>query len=215
MARISRMASSAAASRPKPMHPTGLRAASFAISPAHVRTLLWLRFKLTLRRYTRSWQQIVGLLFGLLFLIPVAGGLAVVTGLVYTGFSRAAGVQVLFAVVAFLYLIWALLPLLQYSLNEGLDVTKLQIYPLTRGEQMVSLVLATFLDLGTLFILALYITIFIGWHASPAAAAITLVALVLAYVHTVGFSQLILAALMGLLRSRRFRDLTVIVFAVL
>ncbi len=71
------MASSAAASRPA--HPAGLRAASFAISPAHVRTLLWLRFKLTLRRYTRSWQQIVGLLFGLLFLIPVAGGLAIVT----------------------------------------------------------------------------------------------------------------------------------------
>jgi ABC-2 type transport system permease protein len=204
-----------AASRPLPTHPTGLRAASFAIAPAHVRTLLWLRFKLTLRRYTRSWQQVVGLFFGLLFLIPVAGGLAVVTGLAYTGLSHAAGVQVLFAVVAFLYIIWALLPLLQYSLNEGLDVTKLQIYPLTRGEQMVSLVLATFLDLGTLFILALYVAIFIGWHASPAAAAVTLVALVLAYVHTVGFSQLMLAALMGLLRSRRFRDLTVIMFAVL
>src|SRR5262249_18785318 len=41
----------------------------------------------------------------------------------------------------------------------------------------------------------------------------TLVALALAYVHTVSLSQLILAALMGLLRSRRFRDLSIIIFA--
>ena len=212
---MARIASSAVSPTSQQPHPTGLRAASFAIHPAHVRTLLWLRFKLTLRRYTRGWQQLVGLIFGLLFLIPTAGGLALVTALGYTQLSRPAAVQLLFAAVTALFILWALLPLLQYSLNEGLDVTKLQIFPLTRGEQMISLVLATFLDIGILFILALYVAVFIGWSASPAAAIVTVVALVLAYVHTVGFSQLILAALMGLLRSRRFRDLTVILFAII
>jgi ABC-2 type transport system permease protein len=56
--------------------------------------------------------------------------------------------------------------------------------------------------------------VFIGWRATPLAAAITTVALVVAYIHTVGFSQLMLAALMGLLRSRRYRDLAVLFFAV-
>lgn len=186
---------------------------SYAINPAHVRTLLWLRWKLTLRGYTRSWQRIVGLAFSILFIVPVSVGLAFGSIYGYSSLSRAAAMQILFGVLALLYIGWAALPLLQYTLNEGLDVTKLQIYPLTRGEQMVSLVLATFFDFTTIIIIALYIAVFIGWHASPLAAAVTVVALLAAYIHTIGFSQLILAALMGLLRTRRFRDLTVIVFA--
>ena len=186
---------------------------SYAINPAHVRTLLWLRWKLTIRGYARSWQSVVGLVFSLLFVIPFAGGLAFVSALGYTQLRPASAAQILFAVVTGLYILWATLPLLQYSLNEGLDVTKLQIYPLTRGEQMLSLVLSTLLDVSTLFIIPLYIAIVVGWHATPLGTAVTVVAIVLAYVHTVGFSQLMLAALMGLLRTRRFRDLTVIVFA--
>lgn len=186
---------------------------SYVINPAHVRTLLWLRWKLTLRGYTRNWQRIVGLVFAILFIVPASFGAAFGSVYAYTSLSHTAATQILFGVLALLYIGWAALPLLQYTLNEGLDVTKLQIYPLTRGEQMVSLVLATFFDFTTFIIIALYVAVFIGWHASPAAAVITVVALLAAYIHTVGFSQLILAALMGLLRTRRFRDLTVIVFA--
>lgn len=195
--------------------PTGLRAVSFRIKPSHVRMLLWLRLRLTLRRFQRSWQAVVGLIFGLLFVIPLSGGLGFLTAFAYTQLDRPAAAQLLFGVVALLFLVWAVLPLLQYSLNEGLDVTKLQTYPLTRGEQMVSLVLATLFDLSTLFLVALYVGVFAGWHATPLAAAVTAVALAAAYVHTVGMSQLVLAALMGLLRSRRFRDLTIIVFALI
>jgi hypothetical protein len=179
-----------------------------------VRALLWLRWKLTVRGYTRSWRKIVGFVFTLLFLLWFAGTAGVTTGIAYTVFPRAAAAELLFAVVSVIYLVWAILPLLQYNLNEGLDVTKLQTYPLTRGEQMLSLVLATFFDISTLFIVALFVAIFIGWHASPAAAVITIVALVIAYVHIVSFSQFVLAGLMGILRSRRYRDLAVIVFAI-
>src|SRR5262245_7944472 len=211
MARIAQ--TSTAASPAEAARRPGLRSISFALNPAHVRMLLWLRLKLTLRGYARSWQRVVGLIFGLLFLIPLAGGLTFLTATGYTDLGRPAATQLLFGVVALLYLIWAVLPLLQYSLNDGLDVTKLQISPLTRCEQMVSLVLATFFDLATLFLLALYPAAFLGWHATPVAAAFTLVALAIAYVHTVSLSHLVLAALMGLLRSRRFRDLSIIIFA--
>ncbi len=199
------------ASTPAASTPTGRP--SYAINPAHVRTLLWLRWKLTLRGYTRSWQRLVGLVIALLFIVPASFVIAAGSVYAYTSLSQVAATQILFGVLALLYIGWAALPLLQYTLNEGLDVTKLQIYPVTRGEQMVSLVLATFFDFTTFILIALYVAIFLGWHASPAAAAITIVALLAAYIHTVGFSQLILAALMGLLRTRRFRDLTVIVFA--
>jgi len=189
------------------------RAVSFAIRPRQVRALLWLRWKITLRGYARSWQRVVGLIFALLFIIPAAGGVASLTAFGYLTTPYAFATQILFVVVALLYLIWAALPLLQYTLNEGLDVTKLVIYPVTRGEQMVSLVISTLLDVSTLFILAFYIAIVIGFHATPLAAVVTLVALIAIYIHTVGLSQLMLAALMGLLRSRRYRDLTVVVFA--
>jgi hypothetical protein len=186
---------------------------SYALNWKHVRTLLWLRWKLTLRGYTRNWQQIVGLVFLLLFLVPFAAGLGVATALGYIFLPHWGRVQLLFAVLAGLWLFWAVLPLLQYTLNEGLDVSKLATYPLTRGEQMVSLVLATLMDVGTIGILALFVAIVVGWHVTLLAVVITVVALALAYIHIVGFSQLILAALMGLLASRRYRDLAIIFFA--
>ncbi|HEX6816876.1 MAG TPA: hypothetical protein VF120_00750, partial [Ktedonobacterales bacterium] len=176
---------------------------SFAVNPRHVRTLLWLRWRITLRGYTRSWQRLIGLFFGLLFILIAGGGIAAATAFAYNTMPYHSTVEVLFGVLAFLYGAWAVLPLLQYNLNEGLDVTKLQGYPVTRGEQMVSLVLTTLLDVSSLFIFALFAAILVGWHATPIATVVTVVALALAYVHIVGFSQLILAALMGLLRSRR------------
>ena len=188
---------------------------SYAIRPSHVRALLWLRLKLTLRGYARSWQRIVGLIFLLIFALPLVGGLAVGTALAFIALPRPEAIQVLFAVVGGLYVLWAALPLMQYSLNEGLDVTKLQIYPLTRGEQMASLVLSTLLDVSTLFLLLLLAAVFFGWHATLLAGTVTVVALAAIYVHVVSLSQLMLAALMGLLRTRRFRDITVIVFALL
>lgn len=187
--------------------------ANFAIRPARVRTLLWLRWRLTVRGYTRSWQRIVGLVLALLFIVPLAFAVAIGTSLAYTATDRATATQILFGVMVLVYGIWALLPLLQYTLNEGLDITKLQAYPLTRGEQMVSLLLASLLDVGTLVLVALYVGVVSGWHATPLATLVTLVAVSAAYVHTIGLSQLLLAALMGVLRSRRYRDLSIILFA--
>ncbi|WIG61574.1 MAG: hypothetical protein OJF49_004322 [Ktedonobacterales bacterium] len=195
--------------KPKPR----LAGPSFAVAPSHVRTLLWLRWKLTLRGYTRDWRRMVGLVFLLLFLAPTAGFVAFGTYLAYTQLSQPIATQVLFVVLVGLFFLWAALPLLQFNLNEGLDVTKLQIYPLTRGEQMLSLVLATFFDISAIFLLALLAAVLAAWHATVLATVITVVAVLAAYFNIVAFSQLILAALMGMLRSRRFRDVTIIFFA--
>jgi ABC-2 type transport system permease protein len=184
------------------------------LNPSHVATLFWLRWKLTQRGFARGGRaRIVGLVFMLVFLLPLVGGLAVATTVGFRNLPRASATQLLFAVLTLLYVFWAIFPLLQYTLNEGLDVTKLQIYPVTRAEQMVGLVLATLLDVGTLALIGLYVPVVIGWSNTPAAMAVTLVALALAYVHTVGLSQLVMAAFMGLLRSRRYRDISIVIFA--
>src|SRR5690349_621026 len=185
----------------------------FGLRWDHVRTLLWLRWKLTVRGYTHSARQIVGLIFTAIFLVGLAAALGLGTTAGYLLLDRPDAAQLLYIVLVGLWVAWAAFPLMQYTLNEGLDVTKLQTYPLTRGEQMVSLLLATLFDLGALVIFALFAAILVGWSASPLAALITVAALILAYVLIVATSQLLLAALMTILRSRRFRDLMVVFFA--
>lgn len=189
------------------------QAGRFSLRGSHIRMLLWLRWKLAMRGYTSSVRQTIGFIFGALFMLIVALVLGFGTGFAYTLLDKPDAVQLLYLVLVGLWIAWSAFPLMQYTLNEGLDVTKLQTYPLTRGEQMVSLLLATLLDLSVIIIGALFVAIVVGWHASLPALLITLGALILAYVLTVTTSQLLLAALMGLLRSRRFRDLTVIFFA--
>jgi ABC-2 type transport system permease protein len=183
------------------------------IRPAQVRTLFWLSAKLRLRGYTRSWQQTVGLVVLLVFLVPLAVAVGVSSWFAYTLLDHAYAVELLFVVLFGLYVLWAILPLLQYTLNEGLDVTRLQTYPVTRAEQMVALVLVTLMDVSTLFIVGLFVAILVGWSANPIAIAFTFAALAFAYIHIVSLSQLVLATLMGLLRSRRYRDLSIILFA--
>lgn len=185
----------------------------FSLRWDHIRALLWLRWKLTLRGYTRSTRQIVGFIFTVIFLLGLAVVFSVGTAAGYLLLDRQDAAQLLFIVLAGVWVAWAAFPLMQYTLNEGLDVTKLQIYPLTRGEQMVSLLLATLLDVSAIVLVSLLVAVAVGWHASLSAVLVTLVALALAYLLIVTTSQLLLAALMGVLRSRRFRDLSVVFFA--
>ncbi len=211
--------SSVTDARPAPARAPRRLLAEFAINPRHVGVLLWLRWKLSLRGFGRGGRgavamRAISLFFTVLFAVVVGGGAGVLTTLGYLYLSRPLATQLLFGALGLLYIIWALLPLLQYSVNEGLDVTKLTIYPLTRGEQMVSLTLATLFDPSVFVILAIDVAVVIGWHATARAALITVVALIFTYAHIVGLSQLALAGMMGLLRSRRYRDLTIIVFAV-
>jgi hypothetical protein len=188
-------------------------ASRFSLRWDHIRALLWLRWKLTVRGYTHSARQIIGLIFTAIFLVGLAAALGLGTTAGYLLLDRPDAGQLLYIVLVGLWVAWAAFPLMQYTLNEGLDVTKLQIYPLTRGEQMASLLLATLLDMTTIIILALLAAVIVGWHASLPAVLITVVALALVYVLIVTTSQLLLAALMGILRSRRFRDLMVVFFA--
>ncbi len=180
---------------------------------SNVYWLFWLRTRLLLRGYTRDWRRLLGGILLLLVAIPFLGGLALGTLVGYIALSRRDATELLLMVLVGVYIFWSILPLLEFSVNEGLDVTKLTLYPLTRIERMISLLLATLLDIPTLGIIALFAAIILGWSRPPAALLIILPALAIAYIHIVGLSQLVLAAFMGLLRSRRYRDLTIILFA--
>ncbi|HLV99896.1 MAG TPA: hypothetical protein VKT82_14595 [Ktedonobacterales bacterium] len=183
------------------------------INWSNVYWLCWLRAKLLLRGYTRDWRRIVGGVLLLLIAVPLLGGIALGTFFGYIALPQQEAIELLMLVLVGLYLFWSLLPLIEFSVNEGLDVTKLTLYPLTRLERMISLLLATLLDIPTLGIASLFGAILLGWSRAPLTLLIIIPALLVAYVHIIGLSQLVLATFMGLLRSRRYRDLSIIVFA--
>ncbi len=191
---------------------------AFTLRPRVLRTLLWLRWQLLLRGYSRSASRIVGAVVLAIILIPSAIGLTI--GLV-AGFRALMpdhaffAQNLLFYILAGVYLLYALLPLLQFSINEGLDVTKLAVYPLSQPELMASLLISTLLDIPTIAVGIVFVGLGLGWANSPAQAVGIAVVLVLAYIHLVAISQLLLSSMMGVLRTRRYRDLALILATVL
>jgi ABC-2 type transport system permease protein len=178
-------------------------------------TLLWLRWTLGLRVYRRNVSSVIGAIAMVFFVLLIGAGSAFATGLGYLALPRAAAAQLLFATLAGLYIAWTALPIIQYTVNEGLDVSRLATYPLTRAERMIALTLATLLDPPVFIIAALFVAVGVGWYAGPLSLAIVIPALLLLYIHITGLSQMTVAALVGMLRSRRYRDLSVVIFALI
>ncbi len=178
-----------------------------------LRWLFWLRWKLFLRGFSRDRKHLIGTIFMVIFGLPLYGGVAVGT---FSGTACCpfpANAELLFLVLTGVYVLWIGLPLLEFTVNEGLDVSKLVLFPLTRLELMSSLLLSTLLDIPMLGLLLVVLAVIIGWAISVPVALFAILAMLIFYVQIVGISQLILALLMRTLQSRRFRDLSIILIA--
>jgi ABC-2 type transport system permease protein len=179
-----------------------------------LRWLAWLRVKMLVRGFRRRPSTLILASIGLLFLLSIAAELGFVLVLAFTTLPTPAATEVLYLLFSAMLLFWIVLPLLSYSTNEGLDVTKLQLFPLTRLEMMCSLLFSSFFDIWTIFLLVLFgVTVVVWWLHSLALGLLTLLVVVVFYVVMVAISQLILALLMRILQSRRFRDLSIIMIA--
>ena len=178
-----------------------------------LRWLLWLRWKMLVRGYARDKGRIIGAIFLVIFGLPFIGGIAVATFFAYRLLPSPINSEILFMVLTAIYLMWMVLPLLEFTVNEGLDISKLTLFPLTRAEMMASLVLSTLLDIPMIGLILVFVATVVGWAFSIPLALIALLAMLIFYVQVVGMSQLVLALLMRTLQSRRFRDLSIILVA--
>jgi ABC-2 type transport system permease protein len=183
------------------------------IHPDKIRWLFWLRWKLFLRGFSRDKSRIISTIFMVVFGLPLLGGIALATFFAYRFLPVPANAEILFLVLTAIYLLWMALPLLEFTVNEGLDVSKLLLFPLTRSELMVSLLFSTLLDIPMFGLILVFIAVVAGWAISLPVTLLTLVAVLIFYVQVVGISQLVLALLMSTLQSRRFRDLSIILIA--
>ncbi len=179
-----------------------------------LRWLFWLRWKTLLRGYSRNPLSIVGSIFMLLFIVFFAGAVAVGTFFAYRLLPSPADSEVLYLVLTAVLLLWIVLPLLEFTANEGLDASKLILFPLTRAELMVSLLFSTLLDIPTIGLVLVLVAVIAGWAVSVPVAILACVTMLVFYIQVVGISQLVLALFMRVLQGRRFRDLSIIIIAV-
>jgi ABC-2 type transport system permease protein len=179
-----------------------------------LRWLAWLRVKMLTRGFRRRPATLIFTIIGMLVLLFVAGLLSLVLFSSLTGLTSTGETEVLYLFFSLALLFWIVLPLLSYSTNEGLDVTKLQLFPLTRLEVMFSLLFSSLFDIWTLMLFVLFgATVVAWWMHSLVLGLMALLVLVIFYITMVGISQLVLALLMRTLQSRRFRDLSILLIA--
>jgi ABC-2 type transport system permease protein len=179
-----------------------------------LRWLFWLRWKTLMRGYTRNPLSIIGSIFMLLFIVLFAGAVAVGTFFAYRLLPSPADSEVLYLVLTAVLLLWIVLPLLEFTANEGLDASKLILFPLTRAELMVSLLFSTLLDIPTIGLVLVLVAVVAGWAVSVPVALLSCVTMLVFYIQVVGISQLVLALFMRVLQGRRFRDLSIIIIAI-
>ncbi len=176
-----------------------------------LRLMLWLKWTLTWRGLRRSRSRLIGALLFLLAFLPLSGlctyGLWALTG-DYPALAEPLARDAL----AFIFLLWAATPLLGFPLNESFDLTRLFVYPVSPTRLFVGALLGGLLDRAVLLVLPVLLVLL--WRASsgPIAFALALCLLALFLLLTLALGQMVMLLLIGLLRSRRFRDLTIVLF---
>ena len=169
--------------------------------------LVRLRAKLVFRLFWREKGRIVSALVGLLFFGPMVLGITVGTAIAYRQLEDPWPPQILAVVLVAMWGIWLLSPIVLSAVNEGADITRLLVYPITRRDLVASIFLGTFFDYPTYLMLPLFVAVLIGF---PTIWPIVLLALLLGYWHMVVIGQLSQTLLGGILQSRRFRDVAII-----
>jgi hypothetical protein len=115
-------------------------------------------------------------------------------------------------VLAILFVIWVVTPLFGFQLNESFDLTKLFTYPVTLGALFAGSVLGGLLDLPVLFTIPTFVVIFLYYAHSFLAGFVILAAIVLFVLHTLALGQAVILAQVGFLQSRKYRDISVVIF---
>lgn len=179
-----------------------------------LRLLLWLKWTLTWRGYRQNRMKVLGTIVLLLFLVPLSGGAAAGVWFLGTHYPAYA-FPITRVALAVIYGLWVITPLLGFPLNDAFDLTRLFAYPLSFRQIFAGSVLGSMIDLPVLIALPTLVALLALFSHSPGAWIINTVLLALFLLHTLALGQAITLALIGFLRSRRFRDITIVLFPLL
>lgn len=173
--------------------------------------MLWLKRRLLWRHYTQSLPAAVGAIVAVLVMLP--GALAIALSLLagYLRLDPPGPDHLLRAALLATYAVWILSPLFGYVLTEDYDLSKLFVYPVSLHTICLGAAAGSVLDIGVLAMLPSMLAAVVGFATSLPAFAIIVAALALFLFHTLALSQALPLAGAAALRSRRARDLLVVV----
>lgn len=171
---------------------------------------LALRLRLTLlrnsfRHGTGSTQRRLGFVTG-----AVGGGAVAVLGFALLAALRSDPVAASDAGVVlftFLALGWVVLPVLTFASDDLLDPTRLSLLPLRRVDLMIVLAVGSVVGVAPIATLLAAFGLAAGVAGGPVPVLVAVLAAVLEVGFCVVLSRIVAAALSGLLRSRRGRDI--------
>ncbi len=181
----------------------------------YLRLLLWLKARLLWRTYTRHTSAAVGVILLLAGFAPLslAGALICLFGFDY--FDADLDRYLLQAVLLGVYLMWLMSAVFGYALREEFDISKLLLYPVTERQLLAGTILGTLLDFGFLLMAPTLLVVVISFSHGFASFLLVSTTVILFLFHTLALFQALSLAGAGLLRSRRARDLMVVLLPLL
>ncbi len=177
---------------------------------SHLRLLFWLKWKLMWRGYRRDKASALGVIFAIIFFLPMAIGLAIGCAAGFFSLQPPMDEHLLRAVLLGVYLFWLFAPLMGYSLNESYDITKLFVYPLSLRQIFTGTIFGSLVDFPVAFLLPTLIAVLVGFTHNAITFVCVLISVALFLFHTLSLSQAVILASAGMLRSRRFRDVMMV-----
>ncbi len=178
----------------------------------HLKLLFWLKWTMTVRALTRSRSSVIGIILTLAFFVPLSLLIGVGFGVGFSVLPPFTAEQLLRGALLGIFLIWLLSPLAGFAVNDSYDITRLFVYPVSVRRIFTGAILGSLLDITTLLLLpTLLAALWAFGHVSVFAFLVALVALPLFLFQTLALSQAALLATAGILRSRKFRDIAIVV----
>jgi ABC-2 type transport system permease protein len=176
--------------------------------------LVGLRLALLRNGWRRSgWQQQLGLALGALAGLPLAGGGFLLLALLPRAEPRVGLVLVELVFVA-LFCGWGLFPLLSFAGDASLDPSRLALLPLRPGQLVAGLSLAACVGVAPLCTLVALAGAVVGFGSLGPGLALVVAAVLVQFALCVVGSRALVTALSRQLRSRRTRDLLLVVVSV-
>jgi len=176
---------------------------------------VFVRLKLRLLRngLRGNWQQTFGLVAGLLVAVPLAAAGFTLLAVVPRASPRLGPTL---AVTAFVlvFLAWTVLPLLTFAADATLDPSRLALLPLRPRQLVTGLFTASCIGIAPALTLAVLAGAVAGYAPLGPGAVIVVAAVLVELVLCVAVARALTTSLSRWLRTRRARDLAILVVAV-
>jgi len=175
---------------------------------AQVGALIRLRFRLLLARAGAGVGSAVFRGVSFLFIMVGALSLYFVLVVLFRGLPGPTAGEVLYAALAAVWGMWIVAPLVGMSFDDSTDLSKLLLYPMTPGRMTAGVLLSDLVSSPAGFTILLAVPA--GWVRHLADAPLIVGAIVLLAVHMAALVESMRIVLWDLLRSRRTRDLLIL-----